>query len=455
MPSKRVIVVGAGLSGLAAAFTLQQAGFKVLVLERLNRPGGRVQTVRKQAYVIDTGPDAMTLGYREYLSLIDALDLRDRIVLSSPVMGVMRGDSIHDIDPRRPFTAAFTQALSWRGKLGLVAGAMKLRPRLQGIDSFELVESADREDPTSNAWDYSQSLFGAESTAYLIDPAIRLTTGSGARESSMLGVLGALANWTAPMINLKGGLDVLPRAIAERVPIIYGAEVTRVVDTATGATIEYRDAQNLTHTEEGDYCVIGAMYDVGCRIWEPLANLAPDFGPRLKSVKLISVSLGYNALCRSKAYAIAIPSREYPDLLLGFLQHNKAPDRAPPGCSLITFYTDTLAFDVYAEKTDAEIEAWAAGHAETLFPELKGHREICEVTRWPKAGYLATPGFWQRSRGLLRALPDQTRVQLAGDLFGAGSMESAVRWGKRAADRIIANVAQQDAIILGGDAPDL
>jgi flavin-dependent dehydrogenase len=28
-------------------------------------------------------------------------------------------------------------------------------------------------------------------------------------------------------------------------------------------------------------------------------------------------------------------------------------------------------------------------------------------------------------------------VQLAGDLFGAGSMESAVRWGERAADRLV------------------
>jgi len=50
-----------------------------------------------------------------------------------------------------------------------------------------------------------------------------------------------------------------------------------------------------------------------------------------------SISLGYNALCSSKAYAIAIPTKEYPDLLLGFLQHNKAPDRAPQGHSLVTF----------------------------------------------------------------------------------------------------------------------
>jgi hypothetical protein len=59
------------------------------------------------------------------------------------------------------------------------------------------------------------------------------------------------------------------------------------------------------------------------------------------------------------------------------------------------------------------------------------------VTRWPIAGYLTTPGFWRRSRELLAAIPPGGRVQLGGDLFGAGSMESAVRWGQRAADTLM------------------
>ena len=45
-PGKRVIVVGAGFSGLAAAFELKSAGYDVLVLEARNRVGGRVITFR-------------------------------------------------------------------------------------------------------------------------------------------------------------------------------------------------------------------------------------------------------------------------------------------------------------------------------------------------------------------------------------------------------------------------
>lgn len=53
-----VVVVGAGLSGLAAAYRLQQGGATVTVLESGSGPGGRVQTECHGGYIVDTGPDA-------------------------------------------------------------------------------------------------------------------------------------------------------------------------------------------------------------------------------------------------------------------------------------------------------------------------------------------------------------------------------------------------------------
>src|SRR3990167_2188763 len=50
-----VVVVGAGASGLAAASTLQQDGWKVLVLEASDRVGGRVRSDNHLGFVCDLG----------------------------------------------------------------------------------------------------------------------------------------------------------------------------------------------------------------------------------------------------------------------------------------------------------------------------------------------------------------------------------------------------------------
>ena len=433
---RRVIVVGAGLSGLSAAYYLQKSGFSVGVLEQLDRPGGRVRTLRQQGYVIDCGPDAASAGYREWLALVRELGLDASLVPSSVVTGVARGDVVHEIDATRPWSAAFTPALSWGAKIRLSMAAPKLSRLLKGIDSFDLVSVADRDDPKVNAFQAGTKLFGEEVANYLIDPAARLTTASGARQVSCLAALAPLASWTAPLVNIRGGLDLVPRALADRVPMTYGAEVTRIQEDGEGVSVEYQDAKQQTHVERADHCVIGAMYHVARRIWAPMRRLAPSFDRELREFKLISISLGYKARCRSNAYAILIPTCEYPDLLLGFLQQNKAPDRAPDGHSLITFYTDTLAFDRFNRLSDEAITSWASALAERFFPELKGHRDLGHVTRWPHAGYLPTPGYWRNTAALLKAASTSGRVHVAGDIFGASSMETAARWGRYAADRV-------------------
>ncbi len=43
---KKVIIIGAGLAGLSAAFELTRAGHDVIVFEAQSRPGGRVRTLR-------------------------------------------------------------------------------------------------------------------------------------------------------------------------------------------------------------------------------------------------------------------------------------------------------------------------------------------------------------------------------------------------------------------------
>ncbi|MBE8523481.1 phytoene desaturase [Amycolatopsis sp. H6(2020)] len=60
-PTNRVVVVGAGLSGLAAALHLAGRGREVTVLERDPGPGGRAGRVETHGYLLDTGPTVLTM----------------------------------------------------------------------------------------------------------------------------------------------------------------------------------------------------------------------------------------------------------------------------------------------------------------------------------------------------------------------------------------------------------
>src|SRR4051812_25486517 len=57
----RVLVIGAGLSGLAAACHLRGAGHEVVVLEREAEVGGRAGTLAQGGFRFDTGPVVMTM----------------------------------------------------------------------------------------------------------------------------------------------------------------------------------------------------------------------------------------------------------------------------------------------------------------------------------------------------------------------------------------------------------
>jgi oxygen-dependent protoporphyrinogen oxidase len=77
----RVLVVGGGVSGLAAARRLERAGtVEVVLLEAERRYGGKVMTVRLAGQTIDVGAEAMVTRVPGLLELIDELGLSDRVV---------------------------------------------------------------------------------------------------------------------------------------------------------------------------------------------------------------------------------------------------------------------------------------------------------------------------------------------------------------------------------------
>jgi oxygen-dependent protoporphyrinogen oxidase len=75
-----VAVVGAGLTGLSAAWELSRAGADVVVLEAGRHPGGVIVTERHDGFVVEGGPDGFLAAEPDLPELARALGIGDRLV---------------------------------------------------------------------------------------------------------------------------------------------------------------------------------------------------------------------------------------------------------------------------------------------------------------------------------------------------------------------------------------
>ena len=103
---KKVIVVGAGLSGLSAAITLENEGISVTVLESSDRPGGRVTSDVIDGFICDRGFQLINANYPEIkrMRIIKEIDF----VSATSVIEVARNeDRIRIGDPRSAFLSVF------------------------------------------------------------------------------------------------------------------------------------------------------------------------------------------------------------------------------------------------------------------------------------------------------------------------------------------------------------
>ena len=120
LPKRRAAIVGAGLAGLTSAYRLRQAGWDVTVFEASDRSGGRVQTVKREGFLIDTGASAIADSYTAYLKLAYELGLHTEIVAANPCVGIYRAGHLHELHLDHPLSLMRTRLLSWPAKCRLV-----------------------------------------------------------------------------------------------------------------------------------------------------------------------------------------------------------------------------------------------------------------------------------------------------------------------------------------------
>ena len=77
------LVVGAGISGLATAYALQKAGIATRVIEAAPRPGGVIQSVKRDGYLVECGPQSFS-GNGSISAMCRDLGILEERVLADP-----------------------------------------------------------------------------------------------------------------------------------------------------------------------------------------------------------------------------------------------------------------------------------------------------------------------------------------------------------------------------------
>ena len=119
---KPVIILGAGITGLALGYFLQQRGIDFLILEKDARPGGHIRSFREGPYLMDVGPNSLQAQHPHVQQLIDELNLQAQQVFARPTASkryVFRKGRLHPI-PMDPKALLSSRLLSFQAKWQLL-----------------------------------------------------------------------------------------------------------------------------------------------------------------------------------------------------------------------------------------------------------------------------------------------------------------------------------------------
>ena len=266
--AKRVIIIGAGIAGLVAAFELRRQGHEPLILEAQHRVGGRVKTLRDFAPGLYAEAGAMRIPRVHDLTLayceLFGLELRPFVMGNPRTLVHINGQRMTveeaDANPDRlPFQLAdHERGKTWTQLWNEATSEFRERYEQGGVESLDsLLHEYDH---------YSIREFLA--ARGFSEGALELYGVMSFRESNMnAAVVEQLREIVGrsfeDMQEIVGGLDRLPHAFYEQLkPFVrFGAEVTAIGQDERTVTVHYRGPAGR-FSVTGDYAICAIPFSV-------------------------------------------------------------------------------------------------------------------------------------------------------------------------------------------------
>jgi oxygen-dependent protoporphyrinogen oxidase len=401
-----VVIIGAGIAGLAAGYQLKKGGCDSIILEARSFVGGRMSSEECEGFIIDKGAYTFPDAHRNLLSFIQALGFRDHLL---PTSGT---------------TSTFSGGREYKIKIGSPMDFLKYK-LLSGRNKRDMIK----------LFLYAQSL-GKALIAYPIFSEVFLGV---PEQNSKLAFLATIKNLTTfKIFAFTEGMGMVPEQLMRELDVRLNSPVVKIAPASREGLYEI----HVGGENPRSYLAAGVISAVPLPLVINIVDgLSEDLADGFRSVRYAP----------SIVTALAV-DREYPttsmvnnllrkdDRVLAtvIFDHHKSPQRIPQGKSLVTAILCEPASRVLLAAPDARITEAVLEDVGKLYPGFADRLIFSRVYRWPHGAVQLRPGSVRQQHELRKMLTElRGNLLFAGDGLYKSSLEISFNTGLEAANRIV------------------
>lgn len=399
MKQVETIIVGAGLTGLSTALFLNQKTDNFLILEKSNRIGGNIQTIHKDGFVIETGPNTGTISTTELIELFDLLpEIVPEIANEkAKKRWIWKKGAWHPL-PYNLRTAIFTPLFSLKDKLGIL-----LEPfRSKGKNPYESVAALVKRRLGNSIYNYAIDPF--ISGIYAGDPQRLITKfalpklynleqnyGSfikGAIQKAKLPKSELEKRANKKIFSIEGGLSRLPEAIHTKIgteKTLLEVQITKIIKSEQGYRVIYK------HNGQEEIIVCKNLISTVPAF--EIANLLDLNQTKLEEFKtlhhpkVVEIVVGYKKWdgIKLNAFGGLVPSKEQKDVLGALFLSTLFKNRCPQGGAMITYFIGGAKSPEFYDKSNEELIELINTISQEMFDATIADSDLIHITKYEKA----------------------------------------------------------------------
>jgi protoporphyrinogen oxidase len=325
----RACVIGAGFAGLAAAHDLVRDGHDVVLLERLDRPGGLAAGFADQSWSWQ-----LECFYHHLFATDDAiLDLAretgfgPRILSRRPVTALFYHGRPYALDGPLPVLRFPGVPFLDRVRMGLAVAYLKAARDWRRLEHV-------------TAADWARRWMGDAAYRVIWQPLLEGKFGADGETVPMSWLWARLHKRSMRLLYFEGGFHAFAEHLAQLIrqggaTVRYGARVARVERRGDGLTVT---------TDAGDLDCDAVIATVGPHLFSRLvAGLPDDYLAGLARMRHLGAVVGVLALRQrlmDEVYWLSMDKRDFP--FLAVVEHTNFMDREPYGGDHLVYVGDYL-----------------------------------------------------------------------------------------------------------------